>query len=259
MINVAVGAQREEFSIHGNRLNKTGFFAVHGFPEEAPHLAIPIPQTETDAEAGNDHDNVKAEQQSNGGGDGESNSGQNQAQMFDYQIAARDFQAPKAFRVFVEALYNEEPDPITDREGLKTALKAYKFAREYQHWVLQNRLLERFREHYNTHKVKLDEFLWMVKHFGDDADATPLTRYILEQIAYDISNRGFNTFSGENIYLKHYLEEGQRATRAALFAILARHANDPRHPDPAQGKNEWRVVESGATAGEWSPDPFCQR
>lgn len=261
MVNFLVGPDFEEFSVHGNRLNKTAFFDVHGYPKEAPQLEVPIPQTDS-TEAGNassnghDNDNVKDEQDPSSVSDGEANTSETVIKKVDYQISARDTLAAKAMRIFVEALYNEEPGTIRDRESLKTALKAYQFARKYKHWVLQNHLLERFREHYMSHKIKMDELQWLVKMFGDDANATPLTRYILEQIAFEISARGINTFHAENGYFKFFLAEGDRQTRSALFSILARHAHDPRHPDPAQGKNEWRVVESGPTAGAWKPDPF---
>lgn len=174
----------------------------------------------------------------------------------DYQIEEKDSLAPKAFRIFVEALYNEEPAEILDRETLRIALKAYKFARIYNAFVLQNRIVERFREHYITHKIKFDELLWVIKMFGDDANSTPLTRYLFEQIAHDISTRGFEAFSRDNGYLKFYLIEQQRQTRFALFAILARLSHDRRVPDPAEGRNEWRVVERGPTAGAWTPEPF---
>lgn len=228
-------------------------------PQAAPHLKIHVPNIS--AMGSGEDDEVKTEQGSNGDEGGNATTGEEVTEqavtkLVDYQISPKDLGAAKAFRIFVEALYNEEPDTIKDRDSLKTALKAYQFARKYEAYVLQNRLVERFREHYHVHKVKVDELLWMIKMFGDDANATPLTRYLLEQIAHDISTRGFNAFSADNGYLKFYLGEGNRSTRYSLFAILARHANDRRHPDPAEGRNEWRVIESGVTAGEWVPEPF---
>lgn len=262
VVDIAVGPEHEEFSIHANRLAKTSFFEIHGFPKAAPHLRIKIPQTATAMQIDQD---VKDENDGIGEGSEtiQATGGHDDAQtetslfkMVDYLLSPKDTAAPKAFRIFVEALYNEEPGEIADRDILKTSLKAYSYARTYKAFVLQNRIVERFRQHYLTHKVKMDELMWMLKIFGDDADATPLTRYLFEQIAHDISTRGFNAFSEDNGYLKFYLVEGNRNARLALFAILARHANDRRHPDPAEGRNEWRVLETGPTAGEWVAEPF---
>lgn len=253
VVCVVVGPDREEFLVHSNRLIKTAFFGKHGYPQSAPHIRI-IPGQSARAS-----DEVKDEQDANGMADSAADlggAGQAVEKTVDYVLDVKDHDAAKAFRVFVEALYNEEPSEIKDRDSIKTALKAYRYSRVYEAWVLQNRIVERFRQHYLTHKVKMDELQWMIKTFGDSANKTPLTRYLFEQIAHDISTRGFQTFSNDNGYLRIYLTENSREARLALFAIVARHASDRRHPDPAEGRNEWRVLENGPTAGEWVPEPF---
>jgi hypothetical protein len=256
-ILVVVGPDHDEFLIHGHRISKTSFFARHGFPEASPNVRVFVSATQgaiTDAikdeQDGGPHDNDAA----TGATDDQR---QKVAKYVDYVLDLKDSNAAKAFRVFVESLYSEQPGEIKDRETIKTALKAYRYARRYDAYILQNAIVERFREHYLSHKVRMDELHWMLKNFGDDANGTPLTRYLMEQVAHDISTSGFNKFSENNSWLKIWLQEGDHKARLALVAIIARHANDRRHPDPAEGRNEWRVIENGETAGTWVAEPFC--
>ncbi|ETN39923.1 uncharacterized protein HMPREF1541_06150 [Cyphellophora europaea CBS 101466] len=265
VVIIVVGPARDEFSVHANRLNKTGFFGRHGMPGQA--IEVEVSNHDDSPALATEQAGVKQEQA------GDNNQGESQAAdqsptlvgtpanpstiiRADYVIAPRDSHSAKAFRIFVESLYSEEPGEIEHRLGLNIALKAYQFAWEYDAYSLQNLLVERFRTHYRTHKVRIDELLWLIKKFGDDANATPLTRYVLDQIAHDLASRGYDSFIKDNQFLEQYLEEASRKTRLSLFAIITRYAHDRRHPDPAEGKNLWRVVESGVAAGEWVPEPF---
>lgn len=174
----------------------------------------------------------------------------------DYIIAPRDEEAARAFGIFAEWVYNEGPQSISTRGDVSVFLKAYKYAREYDAWSLQNQILEKFREHHVLHAVHMDDLTWLINKFGDDANATPLTRYILEQIAHEICSNGVNEFLRTNAFLKHFLEDSSRKARFALFSIIAQHARRGRLTDPASSKNDWKVHESGDNAGKWSPQPF---
>lgn len=240
--------------IHANRLAKTSFFNVHPLGPR-PEVKIKATPTQPNDLPAWGSEEIKDEKDVNAGETMDVDGGP--TKLVDYHLEEKDSLAPLAFGIFVNALYNDEPAEIKDRESLKISLKAYRFAMQYHAYVLQNRILERFREHYQSHKIKWDEIQWVLRMFGDDANATPLTRYLFEQVAHDLATRGFNAFNNENKYLKdYYLEQGSRKARSALFEILVRHAHTPRHPDPAEGRNDWRVIESGPTAGEWVAEPF---
>lgn len=251
---IVVGPDCEEFMVHANRLAKTKFFEIHGTPKARPHIKV-TPSTATIDLPAWGSDELKNENKANEGEAMDIDA--RLPKMVDYHLDPKDSQAPRAFGIFVNALYNDEPAEIKDRESLKISLKTYRYAINYHCFSLQNRIVERFREHYLSHKIKWDEIMWVLKMFGDDANATPLTRYLFEQVAHDIATRGFNAFNNENQYLKdYYIKQATREARCALFEILVRHAHTARHPDPAEGRNDWRVIESGSTAGAWVPEPF---
>lgn len=175
----------------------------------------------------------------------------------DYLIAANDWQASPGFQLFVKWVYNLDIPDIKSRASHRYALRAYEYARQYKAFGLQNILIERFRKHYSVFDVRMDELKWVIRHFGDDPNATPLTRYILEQIVHDIAKDGIYSFAGKNGWLRMFLEEGNHKIRFGLVAILARHAqscaNGSRLQDPSNNDRDWRVVETGGRAGEWAP------
>ena len=261
VVRVIVGSDREEFSIHMARLKQTSFFEVHGLPGEQ----VDIAQLRTTTNAGTDLESA-AEQTIKS----EVATPQNAAALPnetrpDYIIAPENKIAAQAWSYFAQWLYNSEVPEINDRKTIKIALLAYNYARQYQAWQLQNILVDRFKRHYLVHKVQIDELTYLTNKFGDDPNGTPLTRYVLEQISHDIAVRGFNDFSSDNTWLDMFLKEGDRITRHAMFAILARHASTACSgsggiKDPAENMSrEWKVTESGEDAGYWLPRAFSDK
>lgn len=178
----------------------------------------------------------------------------------DYLIAPGDYRAAKAWGYFASWIYNEEIPMLKAQTDVTIALKAYRYARYYDAWELQNTILDRFRQHYLVHKVGMKELTDLTNKFGDDANATPLTRYIVEQIAYDITTRGFYEFANENGWIDYFLKEGDRKIRHAMFIILSRHANNNGIPkDPAENHREWKVLVAGENAGSWTPKAYSDK
>jgi hypothetical protein len=242
MVRIHVGPSRKEFSVHANRLVKTGFFSYHvGENRASPDMAANMP-IKPDPDSNNHELLPEGIIQD--------------ANAVHYVLSPQDQMAAEAFAIFVEWVYKEEPRSIQDRDDVFIFLKAYKYAWDYQAYSLQNQLVDKFREHYCTHSIKFDDLVWMIKRFGDDGSATPLTRYILEQVAYEIAHCGWNEFCHDNKFLRSYIEENTRKIRVALFAMLVKQAHRGRLTDPAASKNVWKVVETGDNAGTWHEEPL---
>jgi hypothetical protein len=243
MVRIHVGPSRKEFSVHANRLVKTGFFGFHvGENRASPDMAANIPvKQDPDTES---HEQLPEDIIQD-------------ANAVHYVLAPRDLAAADAFAIFVEWVYKEEPRSIHDRDDVVIFFKAYKYAWDYQAYSLQNQIVDKFREHYCIHSIKFDDLVWMINKFGDDPNATPLTRYIIEQIAFEIAHCGWPEFCRDNKFLRTYIEENTRKIRTGLFALMAKQAHQCRLTDPSASKNMWRVVETGDNAGAWQKDPLA--
>lgn len=245
--------------IHAKRLSETTFFDVHGAPGEGVAEALKAVSRSRDSLS---EVQVKEEED-----DGQAASTPTTLQDTnlanhppDYLLAPTNKDSAAAFGYVAQHLYNETIPEILDRKTLKIVLMAYQYARQYNCYSLQNILVDRFRRHYLSCHVKIDELQWLINKFGDDVNATPLTRYILEQVAHDIAVRGFIEFSEDNKYLEYFLKESDRNIRHAMFAVLARHATcavEPRSDikDPAENSKDWKVDEKG----NWTPRVLCSK
>ena len=259
------------FNVHEQRLRKTSFFEKHGEPpvqdEQQPGVqaqginGMANGQTQYDMEG---TANIKSEDVGSRLPNGmieatrtndNLSSAHPQASAVHYTLEGNNFSDPKAFKIFVDWLYKEYPEPIQTRRQIQIALKAYVLALEYNAYSLQNMLLDRFREHYTWNKVKFDDLIWVINWVEvgkpDGARVAALTSYLIEQVAFEISDNGYDEFEKENWFFKPYLEEGERKHRRDLVRVLARHAHSARPTDPATKEFGWYVATEGVEAGIW--------
>ena len=258
IIWILVGKEQFKFNIHQSRLQNTSFFKQHGEPptkaEKVARTAAaystseqtdqmpdgPLSQVPTiKEEDGVDANSVDGEEE------------HDEPKLIDYHLKDSYFHERKPFEVFIRWLYSEGPGSFKTHTDCKVALKAYCLARYYHAYGLQNLLLDRFREHYKTTRIKFDDLNWIINKLGDDSAASPLTRYLIEQVAYDIADHGLAEFNRNNWFFKMYLEEGDRKIRLTLVAIIAAHAESGKGEDPAVADLDFHVGERGDQAGVW--------
>ena len=175
----------------------------------------------------------------------------NEPKLIDYHLKDKYFYECKPFEMFIRWLYSEGPRSIKGLANLKVALKAYCLARYYDAYGLQNLLLARFREYYSQVNIKFDDLNFVIGKLGDEPAASPLTRYLIEQVAYEIADHGLAEFKKDNWFFKKYLEEGDRKIRLTLFGLIATHAQTRKRQDPAIAEFDFHVGEKGDQGGVW--------
>ena len=175
----------------------------------------------------------------------------NEPKLIDYHLKDKYFHERKPFEMFIRWLYSEGPRSIKGQANLKVAQKAYCLARYYDAYGLQNLLLDRCREYYSQINIKFEDLNWIIGKLGDDPAASPLTRYLIEQVAYEIAVHGLTDFKKDNWFLRAYLEEDDRKIRLTLFGLIATHAQTGKRKNPATAEFDFHVGEKGDQGGVW--------
>lgn len=252
-----VGKKRAKFNVHQSRLQQTAFFRQHGTPpskaekEERTAAAFPLPNPVPNISSLAAHENteVKEEEAAEVVEVPEQHSGE--PKLIDYCLDDKFFHEPKSFDAMIKWLYHEGPPQFKTYRDCRVALKTYCLARFYDAFGLQNLLLDRFREYFAEKKIKFDDLNYIINKLGDDPSASPLTRYLIAQVAFEIAENGFAEFSKDNWFMEKYLVESDRKIRLTLFEFVAHHAEHGKGEDPAAADYNWHVVADGDHQRYW--------
>ena len=260
IIWIVVGKEQSRFNVHQSRLKNTSFFEQHG---EAPNKAEKVVRTaaayptpeQTDRIPDSPLSQARTIKEEDGvvarSVEEEEEEEHDEPKLIDYHLHGKYFHERRPFEMFIRWLYNEGPKAFQTYTHCKVALKAYCLARYYDAYGLQNLLLDRFREYYTSKNIKFDDLNWIINKLGDELAVSPLTRYLIEQVAYEIADNGLAEFKKSNWFFKTYLEEGDRKIRLTLVAIIAAHAQSGKGEDPAIADFNFHVGERGDQAGVW--------
>ncbi|OAG44749.1 hypothetical protein AYO21_01239 [Fonsecaea monophora] len=267
-IRIFVGRKRQLFHVHYAFLEKTDFFKVHGDPT-FPTGTTPTPTrtpTRASTRAGRsldspvrsehtvtpDRGNIKEELDSENdtyGNDSENN-GASPAGASDavtapaYRLQGLIYE-PEAFEVVVNYLYNEPPDIPTTGSECIILMKAYILALHYRMPGLQDDVVDCFRKYHAEYDVKFAHLFWISGRVGE-GDAmckVPLIQYLVDQIAFEIFQRGYDNFVQNNTDFEVFLTKGDRPLRKELFKAMSKVAEEKDPLDPALGTHRWRVAD----------------
>ncbi|EXJ76197.1 uncharacterized protein A1O5_00705 [Cladophialophora psammophila CBS 110553] len=259
-IYIIVGKQHQPFYVHYAFLNKTDFFHVHGHPP-MPAGATPTPTpTPTPTRPGRalnspapsentvtpERDDIKMEQDIEDEGVGNSEdsplvSGDGAA-MPVYRLQGLLYE-PAAFEVIINYLYNERPTTPLHRAQVRTLQKAYILALHYRMPGLQDDLVDCFRHFHASYTVRFADLYWISGRIGEGEAVcgVPLVQYLVDQIAFEIYQGGYDTFAHDNMDFEIFLTNGDRPLRKELFKAIAKVAQEKNPIDPALGLNRWKV------------------
>jgi hypothetical protein len=82
----------------------------------------------------------------------------------------------------------------------------------------------------------------MTDHTRDNTGLA-ITAYLVQQIAYEISNRGILEYEKLNAGLDAYISKGDSSVRYELVKAIAHRAQLPGVCDPARDPTRWFVTE----------------
>jgi hypothetical protein len=156
-----------------------------------------------------------------------------------------EMHTPEAFTTFADWLYNTRPSVPETKEYCKSLLQAYVLAVYYEVTLLQNAIIDCFREHHTRVTVDLDHLVWMTNHNGDNT-RLPMTAYLVQQIAYEIAQEGIEKYEKKNKSLPQYMKEGDSFVRYELVKAIAHRTQSSvkKAGDPATSDaGKWYVTE----------------
>ena len=113
---------------------------------------------------------------------------------------------------------------------------------QYNVASLQNAIIKRFCEYHKRVVVDLNHLLWMTDHTKDNTGLA-MTAYLVQQIAYEISDRGILEYEKHNPGLHAYISQGDSSVRYELVKAIAHRAQLPGVCDPAKDPGRWFVTE----------------
>ncbi|KIX92991.1 uncharacterized protein Z520_11264 [Fonsecaea multimorphosa CBS 102226] len=259
-IQIVVGRTKQLFHVHYAYLERTDFFNVHG-PPQLPTATTPTPAPKptragsclnspapSEATVTPDRDEIKAEQEMEDEmpeSSGASPTATSDAAKAPAYILRSLIHDPAAFEVVVDYLYNTPPSTPQSRSQFRILLKAYILALQYRMSGLQDDLIDCFRNYHASYTIRFAELFWVSGRVGDgEAVCTvPLIQYLIDQVAFEIYQGGYDAFVQENSDFEMFLTNGDRPLRRELFKALAKVAQDKSPLDPALGLNRWRVVD----------------
>ena len=167
-----------------------------------------------------------------------------------YDLTQTNFKY-EVFEVFVEFVYSKPPKKIQDTKGVKIAINVYCVATMYEVEDLQNAIVDRIREYHQENAAQLTFLTNIVSRWKDHGWQNlecRLNKYLVDQIAHDISVNGYGDFTTSNSYINKWLrgdgEEGEgNSTRRDLFIAIAKIAHlgkkskliDPASMDKGHG------------------------
>jgi hypothetical protein len=237
IVQILAGDPAKPFQVHCTTLEKTAFFDIHGFPDYSPSSsASPPPSDSTLSQT-----QVKIENSDN-----ETDIATTSALPIHtkiYRLKGLIYE-PAAFGVIVDYLYNEYPVTPRHSDQLRVLRKAYVLALQYQVEDLQDHIVDCFRNFHTAYSVHFDDLVWLTKHIsgGDHfVCQVPMVQYLVEQCAYEICNRGYDEFAGNNISFEPFLVKGDHVVRKELVNAMAKMATATELFDPARGVNRWRA------------------
>ncbi|KAK4938293.1 hypothetical protein LTR10_021272 [Elasticomyces elasticus] len=227
-VHITVGRSKTSFHVHYSQLERTAFFEAHPMPA-ASNNGTPS----REPSAGDDRERtlspppeIKSEDTS---GEPEAETAaifQDSPSRPLYHLEGFVYE-PAAFEIVVNWMYNQPP-------GVPDAI------------------IDCVRKYHQEYNVSFEYLTWLINRLGDgpDAHTIPMMRYLIDQIAFEISTQGFNEFSHDNPLFETFLIQSDRPIRKALFHALADIARalagsiapaDRARLDPALGPNRWTV------------------
>lgn len=236
---ILIGNERVPFHVHPTQLANTAFFEAHGNPttaadrEEQGRDESTVPGMNTPSiEIKQDPDRsptLAPEPEPT-------------TLEADYVLTGKVLQ-PAAFEVIVKYLYNQPPDSPKIRAQCRTSLQAYVLALRYNMFGLQDMIVSNFRQYHQEYTVSFEDLLWLVNRLGDSpaSHTIPMIRYFADQIAFEITNQGFEKFLDSNSLFHDFLTIGDRPIRAVVFEAVVNIARTIP-VDPATGPNKWTVA-----------------
>ena len=156
------------------------------------------------------------------------------------------------FTVIVDYIYNKNPGSINNYKEANVAIRAYILAVQYDIGPLQNALVDQMRDYHAKIKFKFDLLVLMINRHPDVK--CNMAQYLVSQMAYDISESGYDHFELQNGFYKRFIEENTREARLEVFKAIVDIAekvlSKKKVVDPAQRTGEamckWHVHTDGA-------------
>lgn len=172
-----------------------------------------------------------------------------------YHLEGSAYHAP-AFDIVCDWLYNVPPIPPPGRTECRNLLRAYVLALRYEIVDLQDALVDCLRKHHRTWNIEFEDLTWFSNRVGDQkARTTPLLKYMVEQVAWEVSEHSFATFAAGNPSFRTFLTTGDRPIRTMLFEALAEISRpQTKRVEPAVGPNKWRVKDWPLQEDSTQPD-----
>jgi hypothetical protein len=224
-ILIAIGKQGRTFNVLEALLReKTSFFAYHGEP---PVSTVKDGQgsnnTGTDIETPVDLDK------------------ETEIKPVHYRLTS-EFHTLPAFETFVGWIYKTWPSVPETRSDCKSLLQTYVLAVQYNAISLQNAIIKCFCEHHRSVIVDLNHLVWMTDHTRDNIGLA-MTAYLVQQIAYEMSDGGILQYEKYNRSLPTFMSKGDSLVRYELVKAIAHRAQRPGASDPAEDPSRWYVTE----------------
>ncbi|KIX03576.1 uncharacterized protein Z518_07129 [Rhinocladiella mackenziei CBS 650.93] len=242
-LHITVGRSKEPFHVHYSHLERTAFFEIHGTPAAARSRA---PSVSGDRNPTVSPDPVKQEEDVDApGSDADSNANMLVEESPSTPVYHLDGRChdPASFEVIVNWLYNISPKKPVTRNQCRTLLKAYVLALTYKITLLQDALIDCFRQYHQDYNIVFEDLIWLVNRLEETREVltVPMVRYLVDQIAWEISQQGYATFTSHNIFFETFLIEGNRPIRKTIFEAVADLLRPTRPGDPAIGPSRYRV------------------
>ncbi|KAI1625175.1 hypothetical protein EDD37DRAFT_608630 [Exophiala viscosa] len=252
-IHITVGRSKTSFHVHYSQLERTAFFQVHGMPATSSNgTPSREPSTGDDRERTlSPPPEIKSEDTSDQAETGTAAFLQDSPSRPLYHLEGFVYE-PAAFEVVVNWLYNQPPGVPVNRHVCRTQMRTYVIALQYQIIPLQDAIIDCVRKYHQEYNISFEYITWLTNRLGESpaTHTVPMMRYLIEQVAFEVSTQGYNEFARDNPLFETFLVQGERPVRQALFHALADIARalagsvaaaDRARLDPALGRNRWMM------------------